>query len=66
MRRLEKPPAILICAGECPFHITEQLGFQKRFRERSAIDGDEGSRGARAIFVNGSCNKFFPCPAFSR
>ena len=41
MGRLEQAAAIFVGAGEGAFHVAEQLGFEKGFGKRSAIDGDE-------------------------
>ena len=55
---LEQALAILVRAGKCAFHVPEQFRFEKRFRKRAAIDGDEGLFAARAVFVNRAGHQF--------
>src|SRR5580700_7351676 len=62
---LEKALAILVGAGESAFHIAEEFGFEQTLWKGTAIDGDKGSLGAEAVFVNGARNQFFPRTAFA-
>src|SRR5260370_6773817 len=45
-------------AGECSFLVPEQLAFEKRFRQRGAIQGHKGLILARAILMNGASGEF--------
>ena len=65
MRGLEKSVAIFIGTGESALHVTEELGFQKRFRKSPAVNGDEGILGAGAVFVNGARDEFLTRAAFA-
>ena len=40
-------------ASERALGVTEQLAFQQLLRQRATVDGDEGTRGARAGVVDG-------------
>src|SRR6202034_4019475 len=63
--RLEQAATIFVRTGEGTAQIAEQFGFQQRFRESTAINGDEGGFSARGIFVNGAGDEFLPGAAFS-
>ena len=41
--------------------MAEKLGFEKCFRDRSAIDFHERAVFPEAVEMDGSCNHFFPC-----
>src|SRR5258708_23997912 len=58
MGRLEEALAILIGARESSLHVTEKLGLQKGFRERTAVDGDKWSLRSPAVFMNSAGNEF--------
>src|SRR3990172_11874747 len=62
MGDLEEPGLVRHGPRERPFDVPEQLTLQQRFRNASAIDGEEGaiSPGARAM--DGSRNQLFPFP----
>ena len=62
---LEAADAAFGSAGECAAFVTEEFAFQKRFRNGSAINGDE--RGIRAVTVleNGAGDEFFAGPGFA-
>src|ERR1700676_1975255 len=62
---LEEALAIFVGPGESAFHVTEELGLEKGLRKSAAIDGDERSLGARAVFVNGAGNEFLTGAAFA-
>src|SRR5271168_5552782 len=62
---LKKAAAIFIGAGEGAAQVAEEFGFEQRFGKRAAIDGDEGSFRAGAIFVDGAGDEFFTGAAFS-
>src|SRR6266478_3801530 len=48
---LETSNATEFCASECAALMTEEFAFEQRFRNRSAIDGDERSFGAIAVLI---------------
>ena len=54
MRQFETADALADGAREGALFVTEQFGFDDAFRQRRAIDLDEGVFGARRIFVNGA------------
>ena len=62
---MKQPLAVLVGAGEGALDVAEQLGFQKRFRKRSAIDGDERLLAAGAVFVDGAGDEFLARAGFS-
>ena len=41
VRHLELARLVTICAGETSFDVSEQLGFEQRFRQTGAVHGDE-------------------------
>ncbi len=51
---LEEPLAAGHGARVSPFFDAEELGLDKTFRERGAVDGEEGAAGARAGIVDGA------------
>src|SRR5580765_4836899 len=65
MSRLEESFAIGIGASECAFHIAEEFRFKKCLWKGAAIDGDEGSLRANAVFMNGTRHQFFSSAAFA-
>src|SRR5689334_14631068 len=54
-----------IRAGECAFFIAEELAFDERGHQRTAIDGNKRSLGKRAAVVYGASDKFLACAALS-
>src|SRR5260370_38091972 len=51
-------------AGECSLLVPEQLTFQKRFRQRGAIQGQKGLILAGAILMNGASSKLLARATF--
>ena len=41
-------------AGERAAHVAEQLGFEQRFGNGAAVDGDERLRGGAGLLMNGA------------
>ena len=66
VRPSEQPLAVLVRPGEGALDVAEQLGFQKRFRKGSAIDGDERLLAAGAVFMDGAGDEFLARAGFSR
>lgn len=60
----ESPLLIPLGAGKRPPFVSEQLGFQQCFGERSAIHRDEGTAFSRAEIVNRSGSELFSRAAF--
>src|SRR5260370_1907695 len=61
----QQPLLLTDGAGKRPFLVSEQLAFEKRFRERGAIQRHERLIFARAIFVNSTRGKLFSCATFA-
>ena len=62
---LETPLPRADRAGECAAHVTEELGFEQRLRDRAAVEGDEAIRAARAAVVNRARGKLLSRPRFA-
>ena len=45
-------------AGKGAANVAEQFAFQQAFRERRAIDANEGFIFPGAVLVDGVCNQF--------
>src|SRR5258708_2957099 len=52
-------------AGECSFLVPEQLAFQKRFRQRGAVQGHKRLILAGAILMNGASSKLLARATFA-
>ena len=52
-------------AGECAFHVAEELRFEQVHGDGAGVDGDEGFVGARGGGVNGFRDDFFSGAAFA-
>ena len=63
---LKPPDAPFVCAGEGAFLMAEQFAFQKRRRQRCAMDGDHRLLGARAEVVNRLGDEFLARAAFAQ
>src|SRR5207245_1621017 len=57
---LEQTLSVLVCSRERTLHVAEKLGLEQRLGECAAVDGDERSLGAGAVFMNGAGHQFFP------
>src|SRR5271165_1185696 len=55
----------ILRAGEGSFFVSEELAFEERFGERSAVDGDEWMKPAQAGRVNSAHDELFAGAAFS-
>ena len=65
IRHFEPAHALGNRSSEGAFFVPEQLAFQQRFRNRSAVDFDDRSGGARTPGVDHIGQHFFADPAFA-
>ena len=65
MGRLETAVAVLDCAGECPFDVSEKFAFQQTLGEGAAVDADVVAVGAGAELVDGAGDEFLAGPRFA-
>src|SRR5207247_2478777 len=61
-RRLEEAALVLCRVGEGSTAVAEQLAFEQRFRERSAIDGQESGLRSLAPAVNSAGHQLLSRP----
>ena len=66
MRELQAPDLVAIGAGEAAFRVTEELGPQQAFGDRTAVDGDEGPMRARRVRVDELRDQIFADAALAR
>jgi len=64
-RFLEQSDLVLDRAGKGAFLVTEEFRFKQVFRQRRAVDGDEGLMLAGGIEVESAGHKFFAGAAFT-
>ena len=50
--------------GKGPFHVSEELALQQRFRQRAAVDRNKGHARPRTVRMNGPGHEFLPGSAF--
>ena len=62
---LEHSGVIAHRPGEAASLVTEQLRLDERRCDRAAVDGDEGSVGARAVLVHGAGGEFLAAAALA-
>lgn len=53
-------------AGKSAFSVSEKFGFEQRFGERAAVDGDERFIAARRVLMNGARDEFFARSRFAQ
>jgi hypothetical protein len=64
VRLFEEPRVVRHRAGKGPAHVAEELAFQERFGNRSAVDCDEWPVFPRAVEVNRAGYQLFTGSAF--
>ena len=58
-RHFEQARLVAHRAGERAAHVAEEFGFQQRFGQRGAVDGDKRTAGARALIVDHADDELF-------
>ena len=65
MGELELAGLVPIGAGKAALHVAEEFGFEERFGEPGAVDGDEPALGSAGACVNLTGQEIFARPAFA-
>jgi hypothetical protein len=66
VRLLDAPLARADSSRECSPHVSEELCFEQRLGDRTAVDRDEPLRAPGAVVVDRARHHLLPCAGFTR